>query len=131
MTKWKKIIVSIEFSRNDLTECCCHFYRGCDYRVPFFQSPTTAVLAMTALQGHLLKSSEKGGIRIEFAKNRMGEIGKAVRTPTNQSSIICIPSFNKPRAANACSKTIPSTGQQKSMEIHFYNFQLKNELYHD
>ncbi|XP_075245673.1 uncharacterized protein LOC142339497 [Convolutriloba macropyga] len=50
-----------------------------------FNSSAAAILAMTALQGHILKSSEKGGIRIEFAKNRMGEIGKAGRKELEDS----------------------------------------------
>ena len=56
----------------------------------FSQSSAAAIIAMTALQGHILKSSEKGGIRIEFAKNRMGEIGKAVRPSktSNENTIV-------------------------------------------
>ena len=30
---------------------------------------------MTRLQGFILLSSERGGIRIEYAKNKMGEVG--------------------------------------------------------
>ena len=40
-----------------------------------FKDVRFAADAMARLQGFVLLSSERGGIRIEFAKNKMGELG--------------------------------------------------------
>jgi hypothetical protein len=39
-----------------------------------FQDVRQAQEAMTRLQGFVLLSSDRGGIRIEYAKNKMGEV---------------------------------------------------------
>ena len=49
---------------------------------PSNQDVRCAANAMNALQGYVLFSSDRGGMRIEFAKNKMGE------TASNSSSII-------------------------------------------
>ncbi|KAL5020402.1 hypothetical protein ScPMuIL_003294 [Solemya velum] len=41
-----------------------------------FQDVRQACEAMNRLQGFVLLSSDRGGIRIEYAKNKMGEVGK-------------------------------------------------------
>uniref|UniRef100_T1JF71 RRM domain-containing protein n=1 Tax=Strigamia maritima TaxID=126957 RepID=T1JF71_STRMM len=40
-----------------------------------YQDVRFATQAMTNLQGFILLSSDRGGIRIEYAKNKMGEVG--------------------------------------------------------
>ncbi|XP_063716380.1 protein couch potato-like [Symsagittifera roscoffensis] len=74
-----------------------------------FNSSAAAIIAMTALQGHILKSSEKGGIRIEFAKNRMGEIGKAGRKELEESRNPQQPIKSEPNAANSQTISNPPT----------------------
>ncbi len=44
--------------------------------VVLFQDVRFAAEAMNRLQGFVLLSSERGGIRIEYARNKMGEVGK-------------------------------------------------------
>jgi len=51
-----------------------------------------AAHAMTALQGYVLFSSERGGMRIEYAKNKMGELSSQsipVSNLSDNSAIIC------------------------------------------
>ncbi|XP_061191060.1 U1 small nuclear ribonucleoprotein A-like isoform X8 [Saccostrea echinata] len=45
-----------------------------------FQDVRQAAEAMGRLQGFVLLSSDRGGIRIEYAKNKMGEVGKKDET---------------------------------------------------
>ncbi|XP_052694294.1 uncharacterized protein LOC128172558 isoform X19 [Crassostrea angulata] len=45
-----------------------------------FQDVRQASEAMGRLQGFVLLSSDRGGIRIEYAKNKMGEVGKKEET---------------------------------------------------
>ncbi|XP_067653421.1 protein couch potato-like isoform X12 [Haliotis asinina] len=41
-----------------------------------YQDVAQASMAMNRLQGFVLLSSDRGGLRIEYAKNKMGEVGK-------------------------------------------------------
>lgn len=41
-----------------------------------YQDVRLATHAMNALQGCVLFSSDRGGVRIEFAKNKMGEVSR-------------------------------------------------------
>lgn len=59
--------------------CRCFVLWWCGFALwrLIFQDVRQAIQAMSSLQGFTLLSSDRGGIRIEFAKHKMGE----VRTP--------------------------------------------------
>lgn len=48
---------------------------------------------MNTLQGYVLFSSDRGGMRIEYAKNKMGEVSAAQQTPSTNSvsAIMSVP----------------------------------------
>lgn len=53
-----------------------------------YQDIRLATHAMTALQGYVLFSSDRGGIRIEYAKNKMGEVsGHLVTSLLSQNGV--------------------------------------------
>ncbi|XP_076438970.1 uncharacterized protein LOC143277898 [Babylonia areolata] len=52
-----------------------------------FQDVRQATEAMSRLQGFVLLSSDRGGIRIEYAKNKMGEVGAKLEFPLIQSPV--------------------------------------------
>ncbi|XP_050396939.1 protein couch potato isoform X1 [Patella vulgata] len=52
-----------------------------------FQDLRTATEAMARLQGFMLLSSDRGGIRIEYARNKMGEAGRKDEFPIIHSPV--------------------------------------------
>lgn len=52
-----------------------------------FQDVRQATEAMSRLQGFVLLSSDRGGIRIEYARNKMGEVGAKLEFPLVQSPV--------------------------------------------
>lgn len=55
---------------------------------------------MNALQGYFLISSDRGGMRIEYAKNKMGEV-------TSQSVTVSVPNVNTNNKFRAAFYQVP------------------------
>ena len=55
-----------------------------------FSDVRFANAALTSLQGFVLASSDRGGIRIEYAKNKMGEVGTYLCLPPQVKFSLCL-----------------------------------------